>query len=155
MLLEEIQDEVPEASPPSQTPQEVTINQNQLSNEEVKIPKSGSRCDFKIASQNVHGLKDSSKLEHAADQMMSHQVGAFLPQETYVKGNAMKKARECTTLARGLEKHASSRGEEAQQSLGPQSGLAAMKNLEVSHQQQRRVTTKTQVEEGLWKSNCN
>ena len=43
--------------------------------------------------------------------MIKHQIDAFLQQETWIKVNAINKARDCTMLVHRLDKHATSRWE--------------------------------------------
>ena len=59
----------------------------------------------------MRGLKDPIQVEHAIEKMTEHQIGAFLLQETWIKGGSVKKIRGCTMLMRSLDHHNSGRGE--------------------------------------------
>ena len=96
---------------PKKTRKEIMINlaYNNLTEDKIVPPKQGSRHNFNIWSQNVWGLKDSIQLEHAIVQMIEHQIDAFLLQETWIKGDSVKKVREHTTFMHGLDHHNSGR----------------------------------------------
>ena len=79
--------------------------------EQRLLTNENDMLDIAFLSQNVLGLKDTSKIENIIDLMFEREIDIALLQETWLTGNFSKMINGCLFMHHGLKDANSNRGE--------------------------------------------